>query len=166
MKNNRIQCGWCGSDTTRTYKLKDGRYLCYTCTEKHFEIVKGKMEHHIQQIQYRLKKKEERLKKFKEDGCDHFDFLRTGYAVGRGDNMKEICICNNCGKRLYESPAFTTVDTVYKCGTSDWNKRLEDTCEGCRYKRWGCDYINQLPPDINKLLPDGSWICCEKFEWD
>lgn len=103
MVNNQTKCVWCGASTTKTYYLKrDRRYLCLDCAKKHYAVVEKKMNRHIEEVKYGLQKKREKLQQFIYDSCDHSDFTRTGYCVGKGDKMKEICNCNVCGKQLYK----------------------------------------------------------------
>jgi DNA-directed RNA polymerase subunit RPC12/RpoP len=101
MINKVYYCGWCKAETSPTYKLKDGKYLCLDCATKHYNHVEKKMENHIQTIRNGLNKKKQKLAKFKEEMCKHENAFDTGYGVGRV-NMKSIWRCPDCGKILYK----------------------------------------------------------------
>jgi hypothetical protein len=100
--NKRIHCcGWCKAETSPTYKLKDGKYLCLECATKHYNCIEKKMKDHIQNIRNGLNKKKIKLSKFKEEMCKHENAFDTGYCVGV-KNVKSIWRCPDCGKTIYK----------------------------------------------------------------
>ena len=99
---NTCKCEWCGKETVKAYKLKRSGYLYLECSVKHFNSVNNRMEEHIKKIRAGLNKKREKLSKFKELECNHENAFDTEYCVGRGDNMRFIWRCPDCGKTIYK----------------------------------------------------------------
>lgn len=97
------KCGWCGEETKPIYRLKDGRFLCVVCAEKHYNYVVNKMEQHIQEVKNGLNKKSKKLTELKQAMCKHENAFDTDYVTGFGENMKYIWKCPDCGKTIYIS---------------------------------------------------------------
>lgn len=101
MKTRKTYCGWCKAETQQIYKLKDGKFLCLECATKHYDCVEKKMEDYIDQIKNGLKKKRNKLQRFKEAMCKHENAINTNYYVGINPS-KYIWRCPDCGKTIYK----------------------------------------------------------------
>lgn len=101
MKNRTYKCGWCSAETKPVYQLKDRKYLCLECAEKHYNYVNNKMEKHIQEIRNGLSKKRKKISDLKMAMCNHENMFDTGYCVGKGNKIKFIWKCPDCNKTFY-----------------------------------------------------------------
>lgn len=101
--NSIINCNNCNQETIPKYKIGKNKYLCVNCAEKHYNELSNKLNKRIENLQYTLRHEKNKLQNFIYASCDHSDYVKTGYCIGSGDTLKEVCVCKKCSKTIYKN---------------------------------------------------------------